>query len=102
MKRFLYKEFGPWLRHKVRVIILKQWKKRQTIYKNLCKIKWMYKMNIDNNRILSISNARQGLYRMAAIKEICYIISPKVLGTRNKEKNRPGLVDPYQYYLSKL
>ena len=27
MKTFLKNEFGPWLRHKVRVVILKQWKK---------------------------------------------------------------------------
>ena len=29
------KEFGEWLRHKVRVIILKQWKKPKTIIRNL-------------------------------------------------------------------
>ena len=34
MKMFM-KEFGQWLRHKIRVIILKQWKKPLRIYKNL-------------------------------------------------------------------
>lgn len=102
MKGFLKRDFGPWLRHKVRVIILKQWKKRPTIYKNLCKINRITKANIQEERIYSIANARQGLYRMAMIQDINYLISPKLLATSNKEKNRPGLVDPYRYYLSKL
>ena len=34
MKMFM-KEFGEWLRHKIRAIILKQWKKPLRIYKNL-------------------------------------------------------------------
>ena len=34
MKMFM-KEFGQWLRHKIRAIILKQWKKPLRIYKNL-------------------------------------------------------------------
>ena len=102
MKVFLKRDFGPWLRHKVRVIILKQWKKRSTIYKNLCKINRITKANIQEERIYSIANARQGLYRMAMIQDINYLISPKLLATSNKEKNRPGLVDPYRYYLSKI
>ena len=32
---YLRDKFGPWLRHKVRVVIVKQWKKCVTIYKNL-------------------------------------------------------------------
>lgn len=103
MKMFLKKEFGPWLRHKVRVIILKQWKKRTTIYNNLKKINKICKYNIPKERIYSIANARQGLYRMATIQEINYLLSPKILAMKNKEKNRPGLVDPFQYYnLSRL
>ena len=37
MKTWLKNEFSPWLRHKVRVVILKQWKKSKTIYRNLRK-----------------------------------------------------------------
>ncbi len=37
MKGFLTK-FGQWLRHKIRVIILKQWKRPRIIYKNLMKL----------------------------------------------------------------
>ena len=35
MKQFL-EEFGEWLRHKIRVIVMKQWKRPKTIYRNLC------------------------------------------------------------------
>ena len=34
MKQFL-EEFGEWLRHKIRVIVMKQWKRPKTIYRNL-------------------------------------------------------------------
>lgn len=34
MKQFLDK-FGQWLRHKIRVVIIKQWKKPKWIYINL-------------------------------------------------------------------
>lgn len=37
IKVFL-EEFGQWLRHKVRCIIIKQWKRPRTIYKNLMKL----------------------------------------------------------------
>lgn len=37
MKQFL-DEFGQWLRHKIRCIIIKQWKKPKTIYINLMKL----------------------------------------------------------------
>lgn len=34
MKQFM-KELGKWLRHKIRVIVIKQWKTPKTIYRNL-------------------------------------------------------------------
>ena len=37
MKMFL-EEYGRWLRHKVRVVILKQWKRPRRIYQNLQKL----------------------------------------------------------------
>lgn len=37
MKGFMT-EYGQWLRHKVRVVILKQWKRPKTIYRNLQKM----------------------------------------------------------------
>ena len=32
MKQFM-EEFGQWLRHKIRVILMKQWKRPKTIYR---------------------------------------------------------------------
>lgn len=99
MKAFL-KELGGWLRHKVRVVIIKQWKKPKTIYKNLRKIRDIISSNIADKDILGIANARQGLYRMCNYPIINFLLSPKVLETRKGD--RPGLVNPLKYYLSKL
>ena len=99
MKMFL-KELGGWLRHKVRVVIIKQWKKPKTIYKNLRKLRDITKTKYTNEEILGIANARQGLYRTCNNPIINFLLSPKVLATRKGD--RPGLVNPLNYYLSKL
>ena len=39
-------KFGQWLRHKVRVVILKKWKKPKTIYKNLMRMNLKFKKQI--------------------------------------------------------
>ena len=101
MKGFL-DEFGQWLRHKVRVIIIKQWKKPLTIYKNLQKINKSYKCNFDEESIYKVANSRLGWYRRCGMNIINYILSPKVLAQANKKKGRPGLVNPLDYYLSSL
>ena len=87
MKIFL-KELGGWLRHKVRVVIIKQWKKPKTIYKNLRKLRDITKTKYTNEEILGIANARQGLYRTCNIPIINFLLSPKVLATRKGD--RPG------------
>ena len=99
MKTFL-KGLGEWLRHKVRVVIIKQWKKPRTIYKNLKKLRNITKMKYTDKELLEISNARQGLYRMCKHPTINFLLSPKILATRKGD--RPGLVNPLEYYLSKL
>ena len=65
MKGFL-KEYGPWMRHKVRVVILKQWKKPKTIYNNLQKLNRMGKCNLSEEAIYRVANSRMGLYRRSA------------------------------------
>lgn len=57
MKTFL-KEFGGWMRHKIRVIIIKEWKKPSTIYKNLKKLNTITKMKYTDKELLGIANAR--------------------------------------------
>lgn len=98
MKTFL-KEFGEWLRHKIRVIILKQWKKPKRIYTNLQSLNRILKLNIPDERIYSTANTRLGLYRQAKGDTINFLLSPKVLSM--KSKNRPGLINPLEYYQSK-
>ena len=98
MKTFLT-EFGEWLRHKIRVIILKQWKKSKRIYTNLQNLNRILKLNIPDERIYSTANTRLGLYRQANGNTINFLLSPKVLSM--KSKNRPGLINPLEYYQSK-
>lgn len=97
MKGFL-DEYGQWLRHKVRVVILKQWKKPKTIFKNLMALNRIQKCSFEEKRLLSVANARQGWYRMATIRDINFLLNPTILG--KKTKSRPGLADPLAYYLS--
>lgn len=99
MKKFL-NEFGGWVRHKIRVVIIKQWKKPKTIYKNLKKLNEITNSNYTDKELLGIANARQGLYRMCNYPIINFLLSPKILETRKGD--RPGLVNPLKYYLSKL
>ena len=97
MKGFLDR-YGQWLRHKVRVVILKQWKKPKTIFRNLMKLNRIVGGGFEKERLLSVANARQGWYRMATIRDINFLLNPTILGI--KTKDRPGLVDPLAYYLS--
>lgn len=100
MKLFL-KEFGGWLRHKVRVIILKQWKKAPTIIRNLRSISNKLKLSFTQEDFHKVANSKYGPYRRASMNVCNFILSPKVLETPNKKDNRQGLINPYTYYLSK-
>ena len=99
MKVWLKNDFGPWMRHKVRVVILKQWKKPKTIYKNLMKLNKAFGCNMTEEDIFKVANSRLGLYRRSGMDVVNYLLSPKVLAIPNKKENRPGLVDPLTYYL---
>ena len=96
MKNFL-EEYGAWMRHKVRVVILKQWKKPKTIYKNLQKLNRIVGCGFSDEEIYKVANSSKGWYRSAGMYVMNYALSPKVLATANKD--RPGLVDPCMYYL---
>ena len=99
MKVFL-DEFGQWLRHKVRVIIIKQWKRPRTIYRNLMKLNRICKCNMSDEDIFKVANSRLGWYRRCAMNVVNFLISPKLLESENKKKGRPALVNPLSYYLS--
>jgi len=99
MKVWLKRDFGPWMRHKVRVVILKQWKKPRTVYTNLMKLNRAFKCNMSEEDIYKVANSRLGLYRRCG-NVVNFLLSPKVLALPNKKENRPGLIDPLAYYLS--
>ena len=99
IKAFLDK-FGQWLRHKIRCIIIKQWKRPKTIYRNLMALNIKYKCRFEEEDIYKCANSRLGWYRRSGLDVVNFILSPAVLG---KEKgDRPGLVNPLNYYLKSL
>lgn len=98
MKGFI-ENFGQWLRHKVRVIIIKQWKIPKRILINLQRINKIFKCNFEDEDIYKVANSRLGWYKRSGMDVVNYILSPKVLALANKKKGRPGLVNPLEYYL---
>ena len=99
MKKFL-DEYGQWLRHKVRVVILKQWKQPRRIYLNLQKLNRIVGCNLTDEELFKVANARLGWYRRSGMYVANFALNPQILG--RKTKGRPGLVDPLSYYLSNI
>ena len=60
MKQFL-EEFGEWLRHKIRVIAIKQWKRPKTIYRNLSYLNWKHKNGFSHEEIFKSRKFEAGL-----------------------------------------
>ena len=98
IKVFLFK-FGQWMRHKIRVIIIKQWKLPKRIYTNLMRINKVFMCGFSDEDIHKTANTRLGLYKRCTGNVINYLLSPKVLGIKKAE--RPGLIDPLEYYLTR-
>ena len=99
MKTYL-DEFGQWLRHKIRCIVIKQWKKPMTIYRNLRILNIKYKSKFSEEEIYKCANTRLGWYRRSGMDVVNFILSPKVLSIGKGD--RPGLVNPLGYYLKSL
>ena len=99
-------EIGQWVRHRIRVIMVKQWKKPGTIIKNLRWYCTVFGFQFDDEALYKVANSRKGLYSQCSGDVINYILSPKVLGMKLKCKGKvtvyPGLVDPLAYYLNKI
>ncbi len=77
MKIFM-KEYGSWLRHKVRVIIIKQWKKPKTIYKNLNKMNGKFHNGFNEEDIYKVANSRLGWYKRCSMNVVNFILNPDV------------------------
>lgn len=98
MRNFM-KSYGEWMRHKVRVVIIKQWKRPRTIYRNLQKLNRIGKFGYTHEDIFMMANSRRGLYHQCQCKIVSYLLGPAMLGRKTKE--RPGLVNPLDYYLAR-
>lgn len=99
MKQFM-DGFGQWLRHKIRVIVLKQWKTPKTIYRNLSYLNRKYKNGFSHEDIYKVANSRLGWYRRSGMNVVNFIISKELLET--KIKDSAGLLNPLSYYLSNV
>ena len=96
MKQFM-EEFGQWLRHKIRVVVIKQWKTPKTIYRNLSYLNRKYKNGFSREDIYKVANSRLGWYKRSGMNVVNFIISKELLET--KIKDSAGLLNPLSYYL---
>ena len=96
MKGFM-KDFGGWLRHKIRVILMKQWKIPKTIYRNLTYLNRKYNNGFNHEAIYKVANSRLGWYKSSGMNVVNFILNPKLLET--KIKDGAYLLNPLQYYL---
>ena len=97
MKIFMDK-FGQWLRHKIRVIIIKRWKKSEKIYKSLQLLNKKLPYKFSEEQIYAVANSRLGWYKRANGNVVNFLINADILAINKRE--RPGLVNPLIYYLS--
>ena len=99
MKQFM-EEFGEWLRHKVRMIVMKQWKKPKTIYRKLSYLNWKNHNGFSHEDIYKVANTRLGWYKRSGMNVVNFIISKELL--ENRIKDGTGLLNPLSYYLVKV
>ena len=97
---------GQWLRHRIRVIMVKRWKKPKTIQSNLRWYCTFFRFSCSDEDLFKVANSHKGLFAQCNGDVINFILSPTVLGTKltkGKGRNRrtvyPGLVNPLAYYL---
>jgi group II intron reverse transcriptase/maturase len=99
MKQFM-EGFGQWLRHKIRVIVIKQWKRPRTIYRNLAYLNRKYENGFSPEDIFKVANSRLGWYKQCSMNVVNFILNPTLLETRIKDG--AGLLNPLNYYLRKV
>ena len=99
MKNFMI-ELGDWLSHKISVIVIKQWKRPRTIYRNLMYLNRKYKHGFSHEDIFKVANSRLGWYKRSSMNVVNFIISKELLET--KIKDGVGLLNPLSYYLRKV
>ena len=83
----------------LRVIVMKQWKKPKTIYRNLSYLNWKNHNGFSREEIYKVANSRLGWYRRSGMNVVNFIISKDLL--ENRIKDGAGLLNPLSYYLVK-
>lgn len=96
MKQFI-DSFGQWLRHKIRVIILKQWKKPSKIYRSLQILNRKLPYRFTDEQIHLVAGSRLGWYKRSTGNIVSFLLNTDILAIRKGD--RPGLVNPLEYYL---
>lgn len=96
MKQFI-DEFGQGLRHKIRAIILKQWKKPSKIYRSLQLLNKKLPYHFSDEQICAVANSRLGWYKRATGNIVNFLLNADILAMRKGD--RPGLVNPLEFYL---
>ena len=99
MKQFM-EELGEWLRHKIRVVVMKQWKRPKTIYRNLSYLNRKHQNGFGHEEIFKAANSRLGWYRRCGMNVVNFMISKDLL--ENRIKDGAGLLNPLSYYLVKV
>ena len=100
MMKLFIEDLGKWLRHKIRVSVMKQWKRPKTIYRNLNYLNWKYKTGCNQEKIFKVANSRRGWYRRCGMNVVNYIVSKDLL--ENRIKDGANLLNPLSYYLVKV
>ncbi|WP_297135476.1 group II intron maturase-specific domain-containing protein [uncultured Eubacterium sp.] len=84
MKQFM-EELGQGQRHKIRVIVMKQWKTPKTIYRNLCYLNRKNHNGFNHEAIYKVANSRLGWYRKSGMNVVSFIISKDLLENKIKD-----------------
>ena len=100
MMKLFVEELGEWLRHKIRVVVLKQWKRSKTIYRNLRYPNQKHRNGFSHEEIYKVANSRLGWHRRSGMNVVNFIISKDLL--ENRIKDGAGLLNPLSYYLVKV
>ena len=84
------------MRHKLRVVIMKMWKRPKTKYKSLSQLRNYQKYNISDEQIRQVGNSRLGIYRQCGMSVVNFLLSTEML--EKKIGNKPALINPLKYY----
>ena len=84
-------EFGQWLRYKIRVILIKQWKKPLRIYKCLQRLNEKLPYQFSDVQINAVAKSRLGWYKRANGNAVNFLLNADILDMRNGA--RTGLVN---------